>query len=74
MLLGGDDAAVVERLDAAENLQQRGFAGAVRADQAHALVRSDEPVEIFEQELGAESFAGRGELDHGELMRTIVHA
>ncbi len=58
--------AVVERLDAAEDFQQRGFAGAVGAHQPDAIVRRDEPVEIFEQELGAEAFAGRGELDHVE--------
>ena len=63
-VLGGGDAAVIERLKAAQNLQQRGFAGAVGADQADAIMRSDQPVEIVEQELGAEAFAGGRELNH----------
>ena len=32
---------------------------------ARPIVRRDEPVKIFEQQLGAEAFSGRGELDHG---------
>ena len=61
---GGDDRAVVERLEAGENFQQRGFTGAIRADQSDAGVRSDEPVKIFEEKFGAEAFTGGGELDH----------
>ena len=63
-VLGRDDAAVVERLQAGQNFQQSGFAGAVGADQPHALVGSDQPIKIVEEKFGAESFAGRGELNH----------
>ena len=63
-VLGGDDRAVVERLEAAEDFQQRGFAGTVGADQADTRVSRDQPVEIFEEEFGSESFAGGGELNH----------
>ncbi len=52
--------AVVERLDAGEDLQQRGFAGAVAADEAGALIRCDEPVDVFKEEFWAEAFAGAG--------------
>ena len=48
--------AVVERLDAGENLQQRGFAGAVGADQADAIVRRDQPVEFPKRILGPKRF------------------
>ena len=63
-VLGRDDRTVVECLEAAENFQQRGFAGAVSADQADTRVRRDQPIEIFEEEFGSESFAGGGELNH----------
>ena len=62
--LGMADGAVVERLHAAQNFQQRGFAGAVRADQAGALLGRDQPVAIFEQKFVAETFSGALELDH----------
>jgi hypothetical protein len=58
-VFGGDDAAVVERFEAAEDLQQRGFAGAVGAHQSDASVGGDEPIQIVEEKLGAEAFAGR---------------
>ena len=48
------------------DLQQRGLAGAVGAHQPDAIMGRDKPVEIFEQELWAEAFSGRGELDHGQ--------
>ena len=50
--------AVVEGLDAGEDLEQRGFARAVAADQAGALVGRDQPVDVFEEEFLAEAFAG----------------
>ena len=61
---GGDpfgkaDLAVVERLEARQGLEQGGLARAVRAHQAHAVARRDEPVEIFEQQFGAETLSGR---------------
>ena len=56
--------AVVQVLQAGEDLEQRGFAGAVAADQAGALVRRDQPVGVFKEEFGAESLAGCGELKH----------
>ena len=49
----------------AENFQERGFAGAVRADQADAVFGRDQPVRSFEQELVAKAFSGAGELNHG---------
>jgi hypothetical protein len=58
------ELAVVEGLEAGEDLEQSGFAGAVAADEAGALVRRDEPVGVFKEELGAETFAGGGELEH----------
>ena len=47
---------------------QRGFAGAVGADQAHARLGRDQPVGIFEQEFVAVAFAGGGELDHADFI------
>ena len=58
------ELAVVEGFDAAEDFEQGGFAGAVAADEAGALVRRDEPVGVFEEEFLAEAFAGGGELEH----------
>ncbi len=55
--VAGDDA-VVKGFDARENLEEGGFAGAVAADQAGALVRRDEPVRVFKEEFLAEAFAG----------------
>ena len=61
------ELAVVEGLDAGEDLEEGGFAGAVAADEASALVRRDEPVGVFEEEFLAEAFAGGGELEHAPL-------
>src|SRR5271157_1046568 len=47
-VLRGRDAAVVERLHAAKNLQQRRLSGAVGADQANALARRDQPIQVIE--------------------------
>ena len=58
--LGVGALAVVERLDAGEDLEQGGLAGAVAADKAGALIRRDEPVDVFKEEFWAESFAGCG--------------
>ena len=58
------ELAVVEGFDAAEDFEEGGFAGAVAADEAGALVRRDEPVGVFEEEFLAEAFAGGGELKH----------
>jgi hypothetical protein len=52
--------AVVERLDAGEDFEERGFAGAVSADEAGALVGRDEPVDVVEEQFGAEALAGGG--------------
>ncbi len=52
------DGAVVERLDAAQDFQQCGFAGTVGAHQSHAVVGRDEPIQIVEQKFGAEPFSG----------------
>ena len=48
----------------ASTLSKRGFAAAVRAHQAGAVLGRDHPVEIFKQQLGAEALAGAGKLDH----------
>ena len=66
------DAAVVERLHAAQNLQQRRFSRAVGADQPNAFVRRDEPIQVVEQEFGAEAFAGGGELNHVEASVALL--
>ena len=62
--LDAGELAVVEGFDAGEDLEQRGFARAVAADQAGALVRRDQPVDVFKEEFLAEAFAGGGELEH----------
>ncbi len=69
--LGPADRAIVEGFNASQDLQQRGFAGAVRAHQADAVARRDHPVRPFEQELVAIALAGGGELKHSinRLMR-----
>ena len=72
--LGPADGAVIEAFGARQNLQQGGFAGAVRAHQTHAVARRDHPVRPFEEELVAIAFAGGGELKHSfnRLMREPV--
>ena len=47
-----------------DDFEQRGFAGAIAADQPDAVLGRDQPVEIIEQKFVSESFAGRGELQH----------
>src|SRR5271168_2022873 len=63
--LGDDQRAVVERVQAGENLHQRGFARAVRTHQADAVVGRDKPVSVFKKKFVAETFSGAGELNHG---------
>ena len=58
--LGVGALAVVERLDAGEDLEQGGLAGAVAADKAGALIRCDEPVDVLKEQFQAESLAGCG--------------
>ncbi len=65
------ELAVVERLHARQHLEQRGFAAAIRAHQACAILGRDHPVEIFKQQLGAEALAGAGKLNH--LFLNIAH-
>ena len=55
---GAGELAVVEGLDAGEDFEEGGFAGAVAADEAGALIRRDEPVGVFKEEFLAEAFAG----------------
>ncbi len=62
--LDAGELAVVEGLKAGEDLEQGGFAGAVAADKAGALVRRDQPVDVFKEEFLAEALAGGGELEH----------
>ena len=63
--LGNNERAVVERIQAGENLHQRGFARAVRAHQTDAVVGRDQPVGVFKKKFVAETFSGAGKLDHG---------
>ena len=66
------EGAVVEGFEAGEDFEQRGFAGAVAADETGALVRRDEPVGVFKEEFWAEAFAGSGELEHLFLFSHFV--
>ena len=66
--LRNDQAAIVERVHASQNLHERGFAGAVAADQADTVAGRDEPVRVFEEEFVAETFSGAGKLNHGCLL------
>ena len=66
------ELAVVEGFDAGEDFEQGGFAGAVAADEAGALVRRDEPVGVFEEEFLAEAFAGGGELEHAHSIFSLI--
>src|SRR5262249_7806020 len=61
-------AAVVERLGSGENLKQRGFPSPVGADQAGALFRRDQPVQIFKQDLRTEALACAGKLEHSNTI------
>ncbi len=62
--LGKSDGAVIEAFQAAEDLQQRRFTGAVGADQAGAFLGGDQPIAVVEQKFGAESFSGALKLNH----------
>ena len=66
------ELAVVEGFDAGEDLEQGGFAGAVAADEAGALVGRDEPVGVFKEEFLAEALAGAGELEHPFYFRILA--
>src|ERR1019366_4562261 len=55
---------VVDGFEAGEDLQDGGLAGAVAADQAGALVRRDQPVDVFKEEFLAKALAGGRELEH----------
>src|SRR5260370_31279584 len=63
--LGDNERAIIERIQPGENLHQRGFAGAVRAHQADAVARRDQPVGIFKKKFVAETFSGPRKLNHG---------
>ncbi len=62
--LHGDDSAGIEAVHAGQDFQERGFAGAVGAHDAGALVGRDQPVQVLEECFGAKAFGGPGELDH----------
>ena len=72
--LGPADRAIVEALGPSQNLQQRGFAGAVRAHQADPVARRNHPVGSFEQELVAIAFAGEESwiIGFNRLMREAI--
>ena len=52
------EGAVIEGLEAGKNLHQRGFAGAVGADQRSFFVVADEPIRLEEEHSRPESFPG----------------
>ena len=62
--LGPRNRAVIERLHSAQHLQQRRLAAAVGADQTHTILRSNQPIEIFEESSRAKALAGPRQLDH----------
>ncbi len=67
---GGDSLlhgalAGVERFESGEDAHERRFARAVGADQADAVLRRDEPGDVFEDDLRTEALAGADEADHG---------
>ena len=55
---GNNQRAVVQRVQAGENLHQRGLAGSVRAHQSDAVSGRDQPVGIFKEKFVAETFSG----------------
>ncbi len=57
-------AAVVERLEAGQHLHQRGFAGAVGADQRGSFLVSDQPVGLKKQDARTEALAGILQREH----------
>ena len=61
---GARQIAIVERIQAAQHLHERGLAGAIGAHQAGAFARGDQPIDVFEEDFGAEAFSGRGQLNH----------
>ncbi len=56
--------AAFERIDTRQNLEQRGFSRPVRAHNSRALVRSHQPIELFEQDFGTEALSRACELNH----------
>src|ERR1017187_6881337 len=63
---------VVDGFEAGEDLQDGGLAGAVAADQAGALVRRDQPVDVFKEEFLAKALAGGRELEHSFLFSHLA--
>src|SRR6185437_14379661 len=56
--------AVIERLQSAQNLQQRGFPSPVRAHKPQPVARRDQQISTLEQQFVPVAFSGRVELDH----------
>src|SRR6185437_7103306 len=69
--LCGIDRPIVERLNLRQNLQQRRLPRTIRADNTNALLRRNQPIEIFKKNAGAEAFPGFGKLNHGELREDL---
>src|SRR5262245_48524542 len=61
---GSNDAARIRLFEASQDLQQRGFASAVRPAQADAVTVVDLPGDVVEQDAVAEGLGEVGELDH----------
>src|SRR6516162_9928992 len=57
-VLRAGNAAVVERLQPSQHLQQSGLTSAVGTQQPDARLRGDEPIEVVEEEFGAEALTG----------------
>ena len=62
--LRSGERAVVQAIHPGQDLQHRGFSGAVGAHQTHAVLGVDQPVEVLKEKFMAETFSGSSELQH----------
>ena len=72
-LLHGDGAGI-EAFNAGQHLEQRRFPGAVGAHQSGPLVGRDQPIDIFEENLGAVALSRPVELHHVGLSFILAAA
>ena len=61
------DGSLRRVLDAAEDVQERGLAGSVRAHEAVALARVEEEGGVPEENLAAERLSESGNGDHARI-------
>ena len=59
--------AIVQQLEAGQDLHERGFAGAIGADQCGFFACTDKPVGLKEENTRAEAFAGFLEREHSSI-------